>query len=170
MPKPSCIVPECEKPSRSSVPNYCPMHYHRLYRHGRLHAQANKTAITASHGRRYRLVYRPDHPLADKGGKVYEHRAVLHDSIGPGPHPCHWCETELDWLPKGNPTAINVDHLNAIGDDNRPENLVPSCQSCNNTRGMQARHDALVAAGWWSQHDTISRLRGGGRRPRIDAA
>ncbi len=167
MTKPSCIVPHCDKPSRANLPNYCPMHYHRQYRHGRLEAQANQAGITASNGRRYRSVYRPAHPLAQSNGKVYVHRAVLFDSIGPGPHSCHWCEVELDWLPKGDPAAITVDHLNAVGDDNRPENLVPSCQSCNGARGSQARHDALVAAGWWSEHDTIARLRNGGRRPRV---
>jgi hypothetical protein len=152
---------------------WCPrtsMHYHRWYRHGSVEAQANRSGVTVSNGRRYVSTYRPGHPLAGKGGKVYVHRATLFDTIGPGPHPCHWCGTELDWLPKGDPAAINVDHLNAIGDDNRPDNLVPSCMSCNTTRGAQARHDALVAAGYWSVNDTIASLSTRQRRPRITHA
>lgn len=36
MAKPTCTVPDCEKPLRSSGTAYCAMHYHRLYRHGSL--------------------------------------------------------------------------------------------------------------------------------------
>lgn len=69
------------------------------------------------------------HPLANDEGMVAEHRKVLYDRIGPGPHPCHWgCGRELDW---GGQGGIQADHLNGIKDDNRPENLVQSCQSCN---------------------------------------
>lgn len=167
---PTCTVPECSKPLRSSGADYCGMHYHRMYRHGSVHAQANQSGVSVSNGRRYRMRWAPNHPLAGKSGKVYVHRAVLYDSIGPGPHACHWCATVLEWLPKGNPKAIHVDHLNSIGDDNRIENLVPSCQPCNGTRGLQARHDALVAAGFWSENDTVAALRRGGRRPRVDPA
>jgi hypothetical protein len=166
MTKPNCIVPECEKPSRSNVANYCPMHYHRQYRHGSVDAQANESGVTVSHGRRYRQQYRPGHPVADKAGKVYIHRAVLHDLIGPGPHPCHWCALPVDWTVKGSADCLHVDHLNDVGDDNRAENLVPSCARCNTARGSARRRQALLAAGWWSEHDTIARLRDPSRRRR----
>ena len=160
-------MPDCGKPARSKRADYCGMHYHRLYRHGRLDAQANVEGVSVSNGRRYRRRRAHGHPLADASGNVYVHRAVLYDSIGPGPHACHWCAAEVDWLPRGDPAAIHVDHLNDMGDDNRPENLAPSCATCNSTRGMQARHDALVEAGWWSVNDTVAALRNGGRRPRV---
>ena len=165
MTKPSCVLPDCDKPSRNpKSPALCPMHYHRQYRHGRTDAEANSSGVSVSHGRRYRRSYRPGHPVADKNGGGWEHRFVLYDAIGAGPHPCHWCKSPVDWVAKGEPGCLQVDHLNHIGDDNRPENLVPSCGPCNSARGMARRHRALVAAGWWSQHDTIARLRSGGRR------
>jgi hypothetical protein len=74
------------------------------------------------------------HPLAGPTGNLFEHRKVLYDAIGPGPHPCHWnplshCEnTALEW---GGLHGINVDHLNDTPDDNRLENLVVSCLRCN---------------------------------------
>jgi len=145
------------------------MHYHRQYRHGSVNALASGSGVTASHGRRYVQTYRPNHPLADRGGKVYVHRATLYDTIGAGPHACHWCGTELNWTAKGSPDCLNVDHLNAIGDDNRSDNLVPACSRCNSLRGQQARHDALRAAGFWSGNDTVANLRAGGRQPSVQA-
>jgi hypothetical protein len=72
------------------------------------------------------------HPLAHKGkGTVREHRKVLFDDIGPGPHECYWnpqsgCgQMSLGW------DEITVDHLNGVIVDNRIENLVPSCKRCN---------------------------------------
>jgi hypothetical protein len=142
------------------------MHYHRLYRHGRLDLTATKTDISVSHGRRYRSIYAPGHPLASKSGKVYAHRFVLYGEIGPGPHACHWCSTQVDWVPRGEPDCLQVDHLNNIGDDNRPDNLVPSCGPCNTARGASRRRQALLAAGWWSEHDTIARLKDPDRQRR----
>lgn len=77
------------------------------------------------------LTGQQDHPLAGSTGRVFEHRKVLYDSIGPGPHPCHWhpqsdCgKTSLGW------DEIHVDHLNDVPNDNRLENLVVSCMRCN---------------------------------------
>lgn len=146
------------------------MHYHRWYRHGDVNKVAHKSGITASLGRRYTSTYAPDHPLASAHGKVYTHRLVLFDAIGPGPHACHWCETEVDWLPKGDPRSLQPDHLNGDGSDNRIANLVPSCPSCNTTRGSQARSDALRAAGFWSGNDTVANCKSQGRAPRVEPA
>lgn len=142
------------------------MHYHRQYRHGSVEAQANQSGITASHGRRYRLVYVPGHPLAGKNGRAYEHRVVLYDKIGDGPHPCHWCATTLQWTAKGESDCLTVDHLDNRGDNNDPLNLVPSCQQCNGARGSARRRQALLEAGWWSENDTIARLRNPNQRRR----
>lgn len=163
-----CSAPSCEKPSRSPGSELCKMHYHRQYRHG-ADVSANQTSVTASHGRRYRYLYLPKHPLAAKNGKVYEHRAVLYDVIQAGPHACHWCGVPVDWLPRGHENELQVDHLNGIGDDNAPANLVPSCRYCNVRRAAQKRSAALRAAGWWSQHDTIARLHSAPRKPPVVA-
>lgn len=171
MPSRTCSIDNCEKLPRSSKSELCPMHYHRQYRHGDVNRTALTAGISASKGRRYRRAYRPDHPLAMANGTVYLHRAALYDRIGAGPHSCHWCGVSVRWdATRGEADCLNVDHLNGFGDDNRAENLVPSCPACNSTRGSQARADALRAAGWWSGHDTVAGLSRGGRRARIDSA
>lgn len=85
----------------------------------------------------------PSHPLAGKTGRVAEARAVLFDSIGWGPHPCGWCGKPVDWkvgVPGNRPDSLVADHLNSDHLDDRLENLVPSCGSCN-----VARTDAVGA-------------------------
>src|SRR5690242_14904452 len=104
----TCTVPECDKPLRSRYAQWCKMHYHRWYRHGSTDKVSVGSGLSVSHGRRYRTVTAKGHPLASKNGTVYEHRKVLFDTIGPGPHACHWCDTTVQWLPKGEPGALVV--------------------------------------------------------------
>lgn len=163
----TCDVQGCEKPSRTAGSKWCAMHYHRWYRHGDTSRVATEADISVSLGRRYRRVRIPGHPLTDKSGRVWEHRAVLYNKIGIGPHECHWCGALVDWLPRADPAALQVDHLNNDGGDNRPENLVASCRNCNSGRGAQRRADVLREHGWWSQNDTIAELKAGGRKPRV---
>lgn len=166
MSNPTCTAPDCEKPARSATAEWCPMHYHRMYRHGSLDRTATKVRVGAP--RRYRTIAAKGHPLAGVNGRAYEHRVVLYDVIGPGVHECHWCGGSVEWLPKGAPGELQPDHLNNDGGDNRPENLVPSCRGCNTTRALQRRHRALRSMGWWSEHDTIASLRTGGRADPIE--
>lgn len=77
------------------------------------------------------LTMQYDHPLTVRG-KLLEHRKVLYDKIGPGPHPCHWCGVMLEW---GGRDGIIADHLDNDTQNNDPANLVPSCNHCNLTRG-----------------------------------
>lgn len=160
----TCTIESCEKPARSAKAEWCKMHYHRWYRHGSVDL-VDSVIPSVSLGRRYKSAYMPAHPLASKHGKVYVHRMVLFDEIGPGPHACHWCGTEVDWLPKGDPRELQPDHLNNDGGDNRPENLKPSCRTCNSTRGSQRRMDALRERGFWSNNDTVAAL--GSRKSRV---
>lgn len=67
-------------------------------------------------------------------GRVWEHRWVLYEKIGPGPHPCHWCGAMVNWGFGTGPGVLTVDHLDNVGTNNVPENLVPSCHTCNCTR------------------------------------
>ena len=151
----TCSIDGCEKPARSGSAQWCKMHYHRWYRHG--DPLMTSAGVSVARGRRYRMKAIKGHPLAGAENKVYEHRAALYDKIGDGPHECHWCRTTIEWLPKGQAAAIQVDHINGIGDDNRAENIVPSCASCNTTRAQRHRHDALTKAGWWANNDTQTR-------------
>ena len=88
----------------------------------------NYRALTGQYG----------HPLAMKNGQVHEHRKILYDAIGPGPHECYWnsvseCgETELIW---DSYRGIQVDHRDGDKLNNDLDNLVPSCRSCNSRRG-----------------------------------
>lgn len=153
-----CAVDGCKRLTRTGSADLCKMHYHRKYRHGDVSMVGRETDVTNSHGRRYRTIYVPGHELASKHGMAYEHRVVLHEAIGPGEHACHWCGIAVTWsIAPPAVGALSVDHLNGIGDDNRPANLVPSCAPCNSTRGSQGRHRALVAAGFWSNNDTVAR-------------
>jgi hypothetical protein len=170
MTNPTCTIESCAKPARSMSASLCPMHYHRQYRHGSTEKVAHVNGVSVSLGRRYRQVPAKGHPVAHADGRAYEHRVVLYDLLGPGPHPCHWCGTGVDWLPKGTKGELQPDHLNDDGSDNRPDNLVPSCRTCNSTRAVQRRADALRAAGWWSGNDTIAHLTNGGRAARIEPA
>ena len=164
----TCTIDDCTKPLRSPGAIYCAMHYHRWYRHGDPHRTSNSAGVSVRKPRRYRTLHRPSHPLAGAGGRVYAHRAVLYDTIGPGEHDCHWCGRDLDWhAPKGAANKLVVDHLNGHTDDNAPENLVPACGGCNVARGAQERSQALRDTGHWSSHDTIDRLTIPGRRAAI---
>ena len=77
------------------------------------------------------LTMQQGHPLADRAGHIFEHRKVLYDEIGPGPHPCHWhpmsgCgNLTLEWA------DISVDHLDDDPTNNDLANLAVSCLRCN---------------------------------------
>jgi hypothetical protein len=82
----------------------------------------------------YKYVYAPGHPLAQRqSGQVLEHRKVLYDRLGPGSHPCHFCHVPLTWERGTGLEALRIEHLNWDRMDNRPENLVAVCSSCNST-------------------------------------
>jgi hypothetical protein len=84
-----------------------------------------------------RMRYLPSHPLASKGGLVSESRVILFERLGWGPHPCHWCGKQVDWVvgARGNESeALVADHLNHDPLDDRPENIHASCGLCNGQR------------------------------------
>lgn len=104
------------------------------------------------------------HPLTTRGGpRLLEHRRVLYDKLGPGPHSCHWCGAEVHWTSGRGPRTGNelvVDHIDRDNGNNAPENLVPACNACNATRTKNRRASRRVlraelwrkeerGASWW---------------------
>jgi hypothetical protein len=83
----------------------------------------------------YAALAQVSHPTAGSNGHTYLHRKVLYDAIGPGDHPCHWCETIVEWFAKGERKLV-VDHLDNDKLNNERSNLVASCHRCNATRGL----------------------------------
>lgn len=94
---------------------------------------------------RYKLVHRPDHPLAPRGGTFARARIILYEKIGPGATSCTWCDKALKWAP-GQPYApdgIIADHLDFDPTNDSADNLVAACRTCNGRRREPSRDDAI---------------------------
>lgn len=127
-----CSVDGCEARVRSPGNPHCERHYARLRRRASLNSlrEDSPPPIEVAHSDGYVLEYLPNHELwPETHGRLYQHRRVFFDHHGRGPFNCHWCGMQVTW------SGMHVDHVNAVRDDNRIENLVPSCPSCNPSRG-----------------------------------
>jgi len=127
---PVCSVDGCTR----QVTGYkglglCSTCYVRMYRGGQADLPKRKGRYQTGNG--YLVLLRPEHPLARKAsGMVMEHRLVLYNAIGPGPHACQWCGTSTEWC------DAHVDHLDGNKRNNTLENLLFSCATCNKGRGI----------------------------------
>lgn len=134
--KPLCVVENCKN--------------HRQYSSGLCNSCYYRKRNTGTTERRvftYRVL-RPggyvvlggseakNHPLST-GGMLFEHRKVLYDAIGEGPHSCFWCGESVRWIKsKCVKGSLVPDHLDGNKQNNDPGNLVPSCNKCNSLRGQ----------------------------------
>lgn len=138
-----CKECECEFESRSRPePKRClPCSRHREWR-----------PLKGADSRRRMTV--PFHPVAGARGGAVEHRVVLYDAIGGGAHACHWCKRSVTWRHENESVAwrdeLVADHVDANPKNNRPENIVPACNSCNITRsrrGLLNESNSVVVSG-----------------------
>lgn len=130
----TCQAPDCGRRARSTFGKWCDKHYGRLRVNGTLDLKVTPRKAGGLTDAGYVWVLDPTHPLA-KGGRVYLHRKVLYDLIGPGPHQCRWCERDVTWGGMRDGGLV-ADHLDGDKSNNEPENLVPACNPCNTLRGM----------------------------------
>jgi hypothetical protein len=99
---PRCGVAGCGRWAEAR--SLCSMHRNRFRCNGDASALVRPKGWTNRHG--YRLVFRPEHPNANRGGYILEHRLVMSEQLG-RPLTAH----------------EDVHHKNGIRADNRPENL-----------------------------------------------
>jgi hypothetical protein len=138
----TCAIHRCQKRARSARGRICEAHYYRV-RRGVLVRKYRSSRAPYHRKGGYVILWDPAHPLADDQGLIYEHRRVLFEAIGIGPHSCHWCKATVSWLGHGGQLRLVVDHLDDRKANNDLANLVPSCHRCNSARGnfmAWARH------------------------------
>jgi hypothetical protein len=129
-----CSTAGCNNHARTSGGSLCEKHYIRLRRTGNASLKI-RNGRKSFHSAGYIVLKAPNHPLAQKGGGIYEHRMILFDALGDGAHCCYWCSKEIFWKGDGR-SLIVVDHLDGNKANNELNNLVPSCHRCNSTRGL----------------------------------
>jgi hypothetical protein len=124
---PECKSEGCSNPANRVSTGLCETCYYRFRRTGSTDKPKPKYRYKTGAG--YIKIKIPDHPLADSHGNVFEHRKVMYEVYGPGDQSCYWCDDTVDW------TTLVVDHLDENKQNNKPSNLVISCNNCNRARG-----------------------------------
>ena len=109
------------------------------------------------------MLYIPDHPLAQKGGYVYEHRYVVYSDIGNDIGGCELCGKECSW----EPYNTHIDHIDGDVTNNIASNLRVLCNSCNVKRTDKDRYThkrrtgiefngSIKTASEWSREELCS--------------
>lgn len=128
-----CTIDGCSNRARTRYGRRCELHYYRHYRNGTYDTVRKRNRTVGTHG--YAGLHDRAHPASSASGMLYEHREVCYNKIGPGSHPCRWCQRFVSWDGKGKDQLV-VDHLDNNKLNNSPDNLFPSCQRCNARRGL----------------------------------
>lgn len=127
---PECSVDGCSMAASRVGAAMCEKHYMRLRRTGQTDKVDRVMPGSLLHSGGYLVAHAPDHPLRRSSNRVYEHRIVYHAAHGDGPFSCHWCGVCVTW------GDMHVDHLDAVVTNNSVGNLVASCPTCNQKRGL----------------------------------
>ena len=146
---PKCSVSGCESHVSRISAELCEKHYCRLRRTGTLRDRVIRGFYRTKAG--YIKLLQDQHPLSGSAGHVAEHRWVMYE-ITDGKCPsCYWCGKELEW------GSLVIDHLNEVKHDNNPDNLLPSCNTCNRARGAMIPFiQSLTADGFALWTDTVT--------------
>lgn len=144
---PTCSHPGC--PKRPHARGMCAVHYNAArdrrefpdlpppeLRPPKIHP-----GDTRPHSSGYTLVYSPGHIISPRRPHVFQHRLVMFDIIGYGPHRCGHCATHINWG-----AGLEVDHLDYQRDNNDPSNLLQSCHGCNTRRARHANQFTVKTA------------------------
>ena len=121
-----CSNPDCNSKANRVGAGLCEACYCRKRHNGSYKRNAYKYRYKTGAG--YIRLLVPNHPLADSAGNVFEHRKVAFEKYGNGIQRCFWCGCLMMW------SETVIDHLNENKADNRPENLMVSCNCCNRAR------------------------------------
>ena len=139
-PRVPCSAPGCDRIANRPRVGLCEKHYARKRANGTFEKSRVRQPFYVDGGG-YHRVRAPGHPAAGVNGDALLHRVVFYDAHGGGPFPCRWCGTTVTWA------EMHVDHVNAVPSDNRLENLVASCPTCNMSRGQSKSIAANRARG-----------------------
>ena len=130
-----CRIDDCNRDSMYKKKQLCQMHYFRIMRNGVSDiVNTRKYRQTQSTG--YQLLDEPNHPMAQAGGYVYEHRLVLFNKLGYSITSCDLCGNVWSW---DDLYKSHVDHIDEDRTNNDISNLRPLCNSCNTRRNPKIK-------------------------------
>lgn len=124
-----CSAPGCSNEANRVGAGLCEAHYMRVRRRGTVASAFESSPEKTKQSAGYVLVKAKGHPRSLGLQRAYEHRVVFTDVFGEGPFKCNWCSKKVTW------SDMHVDHLDDDKENNHPDNLVASCQVCNQKRG-----------------------------------
>ena len=160
-----CSVDGCERESSYKAANLCQKHYFRIRRSGSTELQEKNRKLRYVTTGGYISLYMPDHPLANKGNVVFEHRVVMWPIVGEGCRPCEICGKPQTWK------TCHVDHIDENRQNNDPSNLRILCRGCNVKRGFSVQSYANSGEMGLVEFDgKIDTPTGWSRDPRVSVA
>jgi hypothetical protein len=92
---PRCKIDGCRRLATRAGVGLCEACYCHFRRTGGFTSRAISLRTVTKEG--YVRLLKPDHPLADCNGYVYEHRLVLYESQPTESPECFWCGRSLTW-------------------------------------------------------------------------